>query len=397
MSNPTQPGRRALTGAAALAALLGAAPAPAQKQPIVIGSALALTGNLADSGEHVRKAYLLWAEEINARGGLIGRQVEIKIYDDRSDGATAARLYERLITQDKVDLLLGPFGSASTATATAIAEKHKRVFLNVAGASQSIHRRGFKYIFQVLPPIVEYVAGVAPLMQERGYKSMMIVTRDYAASRDIVDYYKANAARLGIDLKSVDLYPAGASDYSNYISKAKAQNVDVWLSIAYPNESVEMVKQFKAAGYAPKMFASQGVSQEDFIQALGKDAEFALGMSPYEHTLPTRGNKDFTRSWVLKYKYLPGYYAGFGYGACKVLEEAVKKVGSLDQEKLRNMLSTMETETPLGPYKVDRETGEQIGTKAVIVEILGGKREVVWPAKLSTAKPVLPYPQWDKR
>ena len=382
---------------AALAAALIASPAAAQKQPVVIGSALALTGNLADSGEHVRKAFLLWQEEINAKGGLLGRPVEIKIYDDRSDGATAARLYERLITQDKVDLLLGPFGSASTATSSAVAEKHKRVFLNLAGASQSIHRRGFKYIFQVLPPITDYVAGVAPLMQAHGYKTMMIVTRDYAASRDIVDYYKANAAKLGIEIKSIDLYPAGTSDYSNYISKAKAQNVDVWLSIAYSNESVEMVKQFKSAGYAPKMFVSQGVSQEDFLQALGKDADFAMGMSPYEHTLPSRGNKEFVKAWVLKYKYLPGYYAGFGYGACKVLEEAVKKVGSLDQEKLRTTLSTMETETPLGPYKVDPQTGEQVAAKAVIVEILNGKREVVWPPKLSTAKHVLPYPAWDKR
>ena len=384
-------------GAVITALLFSSLAVAADKGPIVIGAALALSGNLADSGEHVKKAYLLWQDEINAKGGLLGRKVKIKIYDDRSDGATAAKLYERLITQDNVDLLLGPFGSASTAASTAIAETHKRVFLNVAGASQMIHRRGFKYIFQVLPPITEYVAGVLPLMQEQGFKSMMIVTRDYAASRDIVEYYKANAAKLGIELKSVDLYPAGTADYSNYISKAKAQNADVWLSIAYPNESVEMVKQFKAAGYAPRMFASQGVAQEDFLQGLGKDAEYALGMSPYEHTLPTRGNQEFVKSWVLRYKYLPGYYAGFAYGACKVLEEAVRKVGSLDQEKLRQTLATMETETPLGPYKVNPETGEQVAAKAVIVEILGGKREVVWPPKFRTAKPVLPYPQWSQR
>lgn len=384
-------------GAVIAAFLVSSLAVAADKKPIVIGAALALSGNLADSGEHVRKAYLLWQDEINAKGGLLGRKVEIKIYDDRSDGATAAKLYERLITQDNVDLLLGPFGSASTAASTAIAETHKRVFINVAGASQMIHRRGFKYIFQVLPPITEYVAGVLPLMQEQGYKSMMIVTRDYAASRDIVEYYKANAAKLGIELKSVDLYPAGTADFSNYISKAKAQNADVWLSIAYPNESVEMIKQFKAAGYAPRMFVSQGVAQEDFLQGLGKDAEYAMGMSPYEHTLPTRGNQEFVKSWVLRYKYLPGYYAGFAYGACKVLEEAVKKVGSFDQDKLRDTLATMQTETPLGPYKVNPETGEQVAAKAVIVEILGGKREVVWPPKFRTAKPVLPYPQWDQR
>ena len=279
-----------------------------------------------------------------------------------------------------------------------MAETHKRVFLNVAGASQMIHRRGFKYIFQILPPITEYVAGVLPLMQEKGYKTMMIVTRDYAASRDIVEYYKANAAKLGIDLKSIDLYPAGTADYSNYIAKAKAQNVDVWLSIAYPNESVEMVKQFKAAGYAPRMFVSQGVSQEDFLQGLGKDAEFAMGMSPYEHTLPTKGNAEFVRSWVLRYKYLPGYYAGFAYGACKVLEEAVKKVGSLDQEKLRShAVDPADRNAARAVQGRSRRPASRSPPRRCIVEILNGKREVVWPAKFSTAKPVLPYPQWDAR
>ena len=190
---------------AMLAATLGAAlivaggltPAAAQK-PITIGAPLALSGNLADSAAHVKRGYDLWLEEISARGGLLGRPVQFQVYDDRSDAATAARLTERLITSDKVDLLLAPFGSAGTSTASAVSEKHRTVMVNVAGASESIHQRGFKYIFQVVTPVAYYVEGAFPLAAKAGYKSMVFVARDYAAARDMEKAIRVWAPQNGI-------------------------------------------------------------------------------------------------------------------------------------------------------------------------------------------------------
>ncbi|MCC7271752.1 MAG: amino acid ABC transporter substrate-binding protein [Alphaproteobacteria bacterium] len=385
----------AATTAAAGPAVIGARVARAAT-PMVIGLPLSQTGNLADSAEHVRKAIALWQEQLNAKGGLLDRPVELKIYDDKSDPATAARLTERLITNDKVDLLLSPYGSAGTSTASAVSEKHRVVMINVAGASQMIHQRGFKYVFQVVAPISAYVAGVFPIAKSQGYKSLVFISRDYSAARDMEQEIKLRAAEIGAKIVMAEYFPSGTADFSSYIARGRDLKPDVWISVGYPNEAIEMIRQMKASNYLPPMFIHNGVSQEDFLTATGKDAEYAFGMSLYEPMLKTKDNVAFVRDFVAKWGYEPGYYAACGWGAVKVLEEAVRKIGGTDQEKLRAALSSLETETPFGPYKVDA-TGGQIAKKGLIVQILKGKREVVWPDDVQSAKPVLPLPPWSQR
>lgn len=364
---------------------------------IVIGAALSQTGNLADSAAHVRKAYELWAEQVNAKGGLLGQQVELKFYDDKSDAAASAKLYERLISEDKVNFLMGPYGSSATIAASAVAEKHKRVMMNCSGASQAIHERGFKYTFQVVAPIPEYVAGIFPMAKREGYKTIVVVSRDYSSARDMEAAIKKGAKENGMQVLLSEYFPATTSDFSSYIAKARELNPDVWISLGYPNEAIEMVRQMHASNYLPKMFVHNGVSQEDFLTAAGKEGEYAFGMSVYESMLKTEGNDAFVASFKKKWGFEPGYYAAVGYAGAIVLQRAVEQIGTAnDQQKLREALRNMKTETPLGPYAVD-DTGAQIAKKGLIVQVLGGKREVVWPFELESRKPVLPEPQWSAR
>jgi branched-chain amino acid transport system substrate-binding protein len=385
---------RTVLAVAALA--LGLAAPSRAADPIVIGAPISQTGGLADSAEHVRKAFQLWQEQINAKGGLLGRQVEFKSYDDKSDPATAARLTERLITNDKVDLLLAPYGSAGTSTASAVAEKHKMVMLNVAGASDKIHQRGFKYIVQVVAPSSTYVSGIFPLAEAHGLKSAVYIARDYPAARDSYEEVKRQAEKQGIKILMTEYFPANTTDFSSYIARARDLAPDMWISIGYPNEAIEMLRQFKATNYLPKFFIHNGTSQEDFLKAVGKDGEYAFGMSLYEPPLKTMGNEEFVRDFKAKWGYEPGYYAACGWAAVKVLQEAVEKAGGTDQEKLRAVLGQLETETAFGPYKVD-ETGAQIAKKGLIVQVQNGKREIVWPFENATAKAVMPIPPWSKR
>lgn len=384
-------------GLIAAALLVGLSSASLAADPVKIGIALSMTGNLADSAEHYRKAIELWRDQVNARGGLLGRPVELVIYDERSDPATAARLYEKLITDDKVDLLVAPWGSASTATASAVAEKHKRVIINAGGASEKIQQRGFRYTVQSASPISAYVEGVAPLMTKSGAKTFTMVSRDFNAARDMAAELDKVVKNGTLTMVASEYFPAGTSDYSSAIAKARQQAPDAWISIAYPNEAIEMIKQFRANNYMPKMFISNGVSQEDFITATGKDGEYAIGISLYEPGVRTKGNADFVKAFEAKYGYAPGYYAGFGYSGVTVLEEAVKRTGSLDQDKLRATLGEMEIDTVLGHYKVDPKTGAQLGAKGLLVQVLNGKREIVWPEDLKTTDAVVPMPAWDKR
>jgi branched-chain amino acid transport system substrate-binding protein len=388
---------KSLLASIALAAAI-MAPLPAQAQDTIkIGVALSETGNLADSAKHYWRGIELWRDKTNASGGLLGKKVEFVIYDDRSDPATSARLYERLITSDKVDLLVSTIGSAQAATATAVAEKHKRIMINGGGASESIQLRGFKYIFQTAARISNYVDGIDPLMKKYNVKTMAFVARDYGAARDMEKTLKKMAEKNGVKIVLSEYFPSGNVDFSSQIARARQLQPDLWVSVGYPNEAIEMVRQFHASNYMPKIFIHNGVAQEDFLKATGKEGEYAIGMSLYEPTLKTSGNVEFVRDFKAKYNYEPGYYSSFGYNAVYVLGEAVKKAGSLDQEALRKVLSTMKIDTVMGKHEVDPATGMQIGINGLLVQVLNGKREIIWPDDLRTAEAKIPVPGWDKR
>ena len=380
----------------AAAAAVVAAPAQAQ-ETIRIGIALSETGNLADSAKHYWRGVELWRDQTNAAGGLLGKKVEFVVYDDRSDAATSARLYERLITNDKVDLLVSTIGSAQAATATAVAEKHKRIMINGGGASESIQQRGFKYIFQTAARISAYVDGIDPLMKKYNVKNMAFVARDYAAARDMEKVVKAQAQKNGVTMVMDEYFPSGNVDFSSQIARARQGKPDLWVSVGYPNEAIEMMRQFRASNYTPKIFVHNGVAQEDFVKATGKDGEGAIGMSLYEPSLKTAGNAEFVKNFKAKYNYEPGYYSSFGYNAVYVLGEAVKKAGSIDQEKLRETLTTLKLDTVMGKHEVEPKTGMQIGIRGLLVQVQNGKREIIWPEELKSADAKVPMPGSDAK
>src|SRR3984885_14790292 len=323
-----------LTMATALAALTLPLAAHAA-DPVRIGVALSQTGNLADSAAPYFKGLDLWREQANARGGVAGRPVEFVIYDDRSDPGTAARLYERLITNDNVNFVISSLGSATAATGSAVAEKHKIVMINGGGAAEAIQQRGFKYVFQTAARISAYADGVLPLIEKFHVKTMALVSRDI--NKAIKQTIEGHDVKIVID----EYFPAGTADFSSQIAKGQQLQPDLWVGLLYPSEAIETVRQFHSTNYMPKLFIANGVSQDDFITAAGKDAEYALGMSLYEPSLPSEGNKEFVKTYHDKYNADPGYYAAFGFVAGTVREAAVKKAGSIDTEKVREVLTTL--------------------------------------------------------
>lgn len=388
--------KRTMLLAAATAVFAWSASAHAA-DPVRIGVALSQTGNLADSAAPYFKGLDLWREQANARGGLAGRPIEFVVYDDRSDPATAARLYEKLITDDKVNLVISSLGSATAATGSAVAEKHKMVMINGGGAAEAIQQRGFKYVFQTAARISSYADGIIPMIDKYKIKSIALVSRDYAAARDISKAIKEQIKDKDVKIVMDEYFPAGTADFSSQIAKGLQLQPDLWIGLLYPSEAIETVRQFHSMNYMPKFFIANGVSQDDFIKSAGKDAEYALGMSLFEPSLPSEGNKEFVKSYHDKYSADPGYYSAFGFVAGTVLEAAVKKAASIDTEKVREALTTLKLGTVMGRHEVDPNTYMQIGVKGLVVQVQNGKREVVWPEEYKTAEPKLPIPVWDKR
>ena len=371
--------------------------AQAVDKPIRVGLALSQSGNLADSAKLYYQGVELWRDQVNAKGGLLGRPIELVVYDDRSDPATAARLYEKLIADDNVDLVFGPWGSGSSATASAVANKHKRVFFNSGGASEQIHERGFKYVFQTAPPISAYVAAIGPFAARHNLKTIGFFGRDYPAARDMAKSIKVIADRQNMKIVASEFFPAGVTDFSSMIAQARQLQPDIWLSVGYPNEAIEMTRQMKASNYQPKVFIHNGVSIDDYTKASGKDGDYAFGMSLYEPALKTKGNPEFVKAYTAKYQGEPGYYSAFSYGGATVMGEAVAKAKSLDQEKLREVMTTFETDSVLGHHKVDPDTGKQMGQTGLLVQVRDGKREIVMPEAVKTKDPIVPMPAWNKR
>ena len=374
--------------------LLGASQALAQ-QPIIVGAAMPQSGILADIAADLRKALLLWQDEVNAAGGLLGRRVEMVLLDDRSEAGASAKLYEQLILEHKADLLVGPLGSAASLGAAAAAERNRRVLINATGTARSVHRSGFRYVFQTATPLEAYGTGPVALARSLGLKRLVVLARDDPGARELVARAQESAVAAGLEAGPVESYDQGNTDFAPQVARARASGAEGWIAFGLPQDAAEMVKSFRRLKFAPRLFVAQGAADPDFIKRVGQDAEFTVAVPAYERRAATRGNAQFVAAYAKKWSAEPGLLAAEGYAAAKVLEEAVRRAGSVESGKLRETLEAMETETPLGGYKVDR-AGVQLAARPVVVQIIRGRREIVWPEALATAK-LQPYAAWEAR
>jgi branched-chain amino acid transport system substrate-binding protein len=387
--------RRLLLGIALSAYLCGFARAQqAPALPLVVGAAMPQSGILADIAADFRKALLLWQEEVNAGGGLLGRRVELQLLDDLSAAGAAGKLYEQLIHEHRADLLIGPLGSAASLGAAAVAERNRRILMNATGAARSVHRSGFRYVFQSAAPLSAYGVGALELARGLGLKRVVLLAREDPGAREMAARAREDAPAAGL-AAAVEAYAPGSTDFAPQVARARSAGAEGWIAFGLPQDAAEMVKSFRKLGYAPRLFVAEGAADSDFIRRVGQDAEFAVGISPYERRAATRGNAQFVLAYAKKWSAEPGHVAAEGYAAAKILEEAVRAAGSVETEKLREVLAALETETPLGRYKVER-SGVQAAARPLLVQILGGRREIVWPEALASAK-LQPYPAWEAR
>lgn len=360
----------------------------AQERPIVVGVTVAQTGMLADFGASYGRGLALWAEEANTGGGMLGRRVELRIRDDQSAAIGVGELYEKLIDEDRVDLLLGPVGSAATLPASAVAEQRRRVLVNATGTDPAVLKHGNRYVFQVPAGAAQYGANVWPIVQDYASKRPLLVDRDQTGMSERL---REEAEKLGIAFAKADL----AAGYPLMIEQARSQGVDALIVAGDAAEAAEAVKALKKAGFAPRLVIATGSAQPEFVRKVGQDAEFVIGVSPYLPAMRTAGNAAFVRAYRAKHKQVPDFYAACGYAAGKVLEAALREAGVLDQEKIRDALTRVRVDTPLGAHEAGKD-GAQAGVRPVLLQMQKGRREIVWPPALATAKSV-PYPPWSER
>jgi branched-chain amino acid transport system substrate-binding protein len=354
--------------------------------PIVVGVVVSQTGAHAALAADYLKGLQLWREHVNESGGLLERRVELRVLDDNSHAVRARELYAELV-RDKVDLLIGPYGSAATLLAAAEAERARRVMVNGAGSSAVVHSRPGRYLFQTAVPYAAYGLGVLQVAEAADIRKLFIVARDDGASREMAEATRG-AALNGFTPGEIELYRPGTTDFSAQVAKARAAKAEAWIAFGDVRDAAEMVKTFKRLDYAPQLFFAAAASHPRFIALLGQDAEFSLGGVDFDPRVGDAARafaKTFTARWTVP----PQLAAAEGYTAGTVLAAAVRSAGSLDQERLRGALAELELPTVLGEYRVAPENGARIGYKPAVVQIRKGRPE--------PGMPLLPYPQWNER
>jgi branched-chain amino acid transport system substrate-binding protein len=343
-------------GVAAAVALLELAPAPAEAQAsIKIGASLSLTGTYGKIGAHQKEGYEVCADDLNAKGGLLGRKVEFVVYDDQSMPATGVKLYEKLITEDKVDAVMGPYSSPITEAVANVTEKYQKVMVTPLAATTSIFKKGRKYLFMVISPAEVYLEGLIDMAAKRGLKTVAIVNEDTLFAKTAADGAAELAKKKGLQVVLKEAYPKGNTDFSAVLTKIKALNPDVVAGSTYFDDAVAIIRQMRELDVNPKMLGvTVGGDLPEFYEILKKNAEFVYGATQWDESLPYPGAKEFAAAFKKKFKHDPSYHAAAGYAGCLIYAEGVRRARTLDADKVRTELHALKMRTAFGDYASGR-------------------------------------------
>nr|WP_233582704.1 amino acid ABC transporter substrate-binding protein [Candidimonas sp. SYP-B2681] len=376
-------------------------------QDIVLGASIQLTGPVANTGRYYRDAYQIAVDKINAAGGVkIGDQTHklaLKLYDNQSDVNLSVRQYTQLVSQDKVNLLLGPFASNFALADSAVSEKYKVPMVQGGGASDQIFARNFKYIFGTLAPASNYFGSTIDMLKELkpAAKTVALLYADDAFDVSVAQGTRPMLKEAGLDIAMDERYSTNNSDFNTLLSQIKSKQIDVVLVAGHETEILNFVRQAKSLAVAPKLYSfTVGVPSEDFRKALGRDADYAFGMTPW---LPSPELKDrwfgdaqkFATEYKAKYGYNPDYHAASGVADVEVLVQAMENVGSTDPQKVRDELTKIKLDTLYGPVAFSKNG--QINLPQVVVQVQGDKLVEIYGAKGLINQPKYPMPAWSAR
>ena len=379
---------------------------------IVLGAAVSLTGKYSSNGVHTQNGYNLAVERINSMGGVkVGGKTykfDIIYYDDESNSGRAAQLAERLIQQDGVQFMLGPYSSGLTKAMAPVTEKYEVPMVEANGASRSLFTKGYKYLFAVLAPANLYLDVAIDLAVEKNggkpVKIAMAFEQD-AFSQDvrlgIVEAAKRTGSKIIID----DKLPKELNDMAATLSKVKATNPDVLVVSGHTKGALTAVRQISEMKVDVKMLAMTHCDAAKLSKQHGKASEYALCASQWHKSLSYKDDffidgMTYDADFNKMFGYAPPYQAAESSAALLVYKDAFERANSFDTKKVRDALAATDMQTFYGNIKF-AEGGQNVSKPMVLFQVIcdAGKCEnkVVAPLKWASAELVHPTPTWSNR
>jgi branched-chain amino acid transport system substrate-binding protein len=409
--------RRSVAAVAVLAAAvlgLGSTPADAQQKPIKIGFSMALTGPLGAGGKSALIAMEIWRDDVNAKGGLLGRPVEFVYYDDQTNPAKVPAIYTKLLNVDNVDLVVSSYGTNVTAPAMAVIMRKKMAFPSLFALAVN---ETFKYdrYFQIMPagpnPKEDWSRGFLQIAKDKGLKTIAIVAADAEFAQNAAAGARKNAKAMGFKIVYDKSYPPSTTDYTPIVRAIQATNPDAVYVGSYPPDSVGIVKAANELNLKTKLFGGGMVGLQ--FAAIQKNLGPMLnGIVNYDFWVPAPTlNFPGIEAFLKKYQEkaatagvdpLGHYLPPWAYAYLQVLGQAVEATKSLDQAKLAKHMHSTTFNTIVGPVRFGKN-GEWATTRALMVQFRDikpgdmeqfknvGTRIVLYPKSVKSGELQFPY------
>lgn len=380
---------------------------------LTFGAPVSLTGSLSHEGTDTLNGYKLWADQVNAKGGIkVGDKtykVKIKEYDDGSSAQKSAQFTKQLITSDKVNFMLGPYGSAATLTDEVIAQQYQIPMVEGNGAAQAIFSKGNPYIFGVLSPSPEYAGAMikAALALPNPPKTIAIINANDSFSSEVAAAAKTLATSSGMNVVYSQSYPANATDLSGVLTQIKTAASggvpDMIIGSGHEGEALTTMKQAKQLGINPKVWAfTVGPALPDFATTLSGDANYVIGSSQWTPQVKYQGTdifgtaQNFEQLYKSTYNAEPSYQAAESAACGIAFQFALEKAGSIDATKVRDALKDLDVTTFYGPIKFSA-SGENVSKPMVTIQIQSGQLVTVFPSDVANAAFKYPTPPFGQR
>jgi len=391
----------AFTAAASLPALVVGIPRAHAADVIKIGAPLALTGALADEGKKQDVVWAMWLDKVNAAGGInvAGKKMKVELvkYDYQSDGQRSAQLAEKLITDDKVDFLLSPFGSGHTKIVATVAERYQVPLLACASSSESVFDQNFKYLFGTLSPNGGMTTAMVAFFQQKmpKLKRIAVLGRDDVFPKSMAQGISAAAKKAGLDVTYDQLYAVGTMDHSAAISAIKATNPDWVYVTGYTQDLILARKQMSDLGAkAPIITMVAGPAYKEFTDGLGTLANGVTSSSWWHHATNYKGigvwptTADFYKEYLAKANSDPDYVHASCAAAVVVLQDAIERAGSVDKKKVRDALAATNAATFYGPIKFSANGMNEV-RDLPIIQVQNKSIKVLHPADIKNGDMVM--------
>jgi len=378
---------------------------PSQEAKIKAGVSVSMTGHFANEGALVKKGYEAWAKWVNGRGGInIGgkpHKVEIIFYDDKSDAKTSGKLTEKLITEDKVDIILGPFASDVTAATSVVCERNGYVLI-APFASDIIYKKGFKHFFALLGVTGTHLVPVADLAakQTPRPKSFAIVVLDHYFPLAVMGGLKKRSLELGFEEVYYGKYPFGTTDFSGILTSIKSKKPDLIYFGGFFPMSVSFYRQAKELKVNAKLYTTTGAAEQpNWMTVMKKDGDYVISQTVWHPDMPYKGpyfnGNSFKQFWNKEYGTQPPAHCAAAFATALLMQIAIEKAGTLDQARIRDILRAEEWETFFGKFKYDK-FGKNTAFQPGLIQIQNGKQVLINPPSPGV-KFLYPAPEWGER